>query len=95
MQVRFAASLRAPDDELRDTLLSMNNRWPVAEVLSAAQHLGVLSGGYGAEDHQPGWKAGYPRVAGKTLGLVRNRWSWACCVLRWWLGSRSTFRRFE
>ncbi|NUS72812.1 MAG: 23S rRNA (adenine(2503)-C(2))-methyltransferase RlmN [Corynebacteriales bacterium] len=34
--VRLALSLHAPDDELRDTLVPINNRWPVAEVLDAA-----------------------------------------------------------
>jgi 23S rRNA (adenine2503-C2)-methyltransferase len=32
----LALSLHAPDDELRDTLVPVNNRWPVAEVLDAA-----------------------------------------------------------
>ena len=34
--VRLAVSLHAPDDELRDTLVPVNNRWPVREVLAAA-----------------------------------------------------------
>jgi len=29
-------SLHAPDDELRDTLVPVNNRWPIREVLAAA-----------------------------------------------------------
>ncbi|MUL42155.1 23S rRNA (adenine(2503)-C(2))-methyltransferase RlmN [Streptomonospora sp. PA3] len=36
MQVRLAISLHAPDDELRDELVPVNNRWKVAEVLDAA-----------------------------------------------------------
>ena len=32
----LALSLHAPDDELRDTLVPVNTRWPVAEVLQAA-----------------------------------------------------------
>ena len=32
----LAVSLHAPDDELRDELVPINNRWPVAEVLDAA-----------------------------------------------------------
>ncbi len=32
----LAVSLHAPDDELRDELVPLNNRWPVAEVLDAA-----------------------------------------------------------
>ncbi len=34
--VTLAVSLHAPDDELRDELVPVNNRWPVAEVLDAA-----------------------------------------------------------
>ena len=34
--VRLAVSLHAPDDELRDTLVPVNNRWPIREVLAAA-----------------------------------------------------------
>jgi len=37
MQVRLAVSLHTPDDELRDTLVPVNNRWNVAEVLDAAR----------------------------------------------------------
>ena len=36
LQVTLALSLHAPDDELRNTLVPVNTRWPVAEVLSAA-----------------------------------------------------------
>jgi len=36
LQVTLALSLHAPDDELRDTLVPVNTRWPVKEVLSAA-----------------------------------------------------------
>jgi 23S rRNA (adenine2503-C2)-methyltransferase len=36
LQVTLAVSLHAPDDELRDTLVPINNRWPVAEVIAAA-----------------------------------------------------------
>jgi 23S rRNA (adenine2503-C2)-methyltransferase len=38
LQVRLAVSLHTPDDELRDTLVPVNNRWPVDEVLRAARH---------------------------------------------------------
>lgn len=34
--VTLAVSLHAPDDDLRDTLVPVNTRWPVAEVLDAA-----------------------------------------------------------
>jgi 23S rRNA (adenine2503-C2)-methyltransferase len=36
LKVRLAVSLHAPDDELRDTLVPVNNRWNIAEVLEAA-----------------------------------------------------------
>ena len=36
LTVTLALSLHAPDDELRDELVPVNQRWPVAEVLDAA-----------------------------------------------------------
>ena len=36
LPVTLALSLHAPDDELRNTLVPVNTRWPVAEVLNAA-----------------------------------------------------------
>jgi 23S rRNA (adenine2503-C2)-methyltransferase len=36
LSVTLAVSLHAPDDDLRDTLVPVNRRWKVAEVLSAA-----------------------------------------------------------
>jgi 23S rRNA (adenine2503-C2)-methyltransferase len=36
LQVTLAVSLHAPDDELRDTLVPVNTRWKVGEVLDAA-----------------------------------------------------------
>ncbi|MFI1913104.1 23S rRNA (adenine(2503)-C(2))-methyltransferase RlmN [Nocardia sp. NPDC020380] len=44
MTVRLAVSLHTPDDELRDTLVPVNNRWPVAEVLDAARYYADKSG---------------------------------------------------
>jgi 23S rRNA (adenine2503-C2)-methyltransferase len=42
LQVTLAVSLHAPDDSLRNTLVPVNTRWPVREVLSAAwQYAGV------------------------------------------------------
>ena len=38
LAVTLAVSLHAPDDELRDTLVPINTRWKVAEVLDAAWH---------------------------------------------------------
>ncbi|AKK11349.1 23S rRNA (adenine(2503)-C(2))-methyltransferase RlmN [Corynebacterium uterequi] len=44
MSVTLAVSLHTPDDELRDTLVPVNNRWPVAEVLDAARYYAEKSG---------------------------------------------------
>jgi 23S rRNA (adenine2503-C2)-methyltransferase len=44
LQVRLAVSLHTPDDELRDTLVPVNNRWNVAEVLTAARHYADVTG---------------------------------------------------
>lgn len=38
LQVRLAVSLHTPDDKLRDTLVPVNDRWPVEEVLTAAAY---------------------------------------------------------
>jgi 23S rRNA (adenine2503-C2)-methyltransferase len=44
LQARLAVSLHTPDDELRDTLVPVNNRWKVAEVLAAARHYADVTG---------------------------------------------------
>ncbi|MGN6473482.1 MAG: 23S rRNA (adenine(2503)-C(2))-methyltransferase RlmN [Mycobacteriales bacterium] len=44
LQVTLAVSLHAPDDELRDTLVPINLRWKVAEVLDAAWRYAASSG---------------------------------------------------
>ena len=36
LQITLAVSLHTPDDELRDTLVPINSRWKVKEVLAAA-----------------------------------------------------------
>ena len=36
LQITLALSLHAPDDELRDTLVPVNTRWPIRDVLEAA-----------------------------------------------------------
>jgi 23S rRNA (adenine2503-C2)-methyltransferase len=41
---RLAVSLHAPDDELRDTLVPVNRRWKVAEVLDAAWDYAAATG---------------------------------------------------
>src|SRR6202042_3001183 len=37
-------SLHAPDDELRDTLVPVNNRWKVSEALDAARYYADVTG---------------------------------------------------
>jgi 23S rRNA (adenine2503-C2)-methyltransferase len=44
LPVTLAVSLHTPDDELRDTLVPVNNRWKVAEVLAAARHYADVTG---------------------------------------------------
>ena len=42
--VTLALSLHAPDDELRDTLVPVNSRWKVSEVLDAAKYYAAATG---------------------------------------------------
>ena len=42
--VTLALSLHTPDDELRDTLVPVNNRWKVSEVLDAARYYAEMTG---------------------------------------------------
>ena len=44
LQVTLAVSLHAPDDELRDTLVPVNTRWKVREVLEAADAYAARTG---------------------------------------------------
>ncbi|MDT7568167.1 MAG: rRNA (adenine2503-C2)-methyltransferase [Pseudonocardiales bacterium] len=44
LPVTLAVSLHTPDDELRDTLVPVNNRWKVAEVLAAARRYADATG---------------------------------------------------
>ncbi|MCU4750141.1 23S rRNA (adenine(2503)-C(2))-methyltransferase RlmN [Streptomyces sp. JH002] len=44
LSCRLAVSLHAPDDELRDTLVPVNTRWKVREVLDAAWEYAERSG---------------------------------------------------
>jgi 23S rRNA (adenine2503-C2)-methyltransferase len=44
MPVTLAVSLHAPDDELRDTLVPINTRWKVGEVLDEARHYFEVTG---------------------------------------------------
>jgi 23S rRNA (adenine2503-C2)-methyltransferase len=72
--VTLAVSLHAPDDELRDTLVPVNTRWKVSEVLAAADNYSATTGRrYSIEYalirdiNDQGWRA-------DRLGrLLRNR----------------------
>ena len=44
LSLTLAVSLHAPDDELRDTLVPVNRRWQVAEVLDAAWDYAAVTG---------------------------------------------------
>ncbi|MEO7125256.1 MAG: 23S rRNA (adenine(2503)-C(2))-methyltransferase RlmN [Nakamurella sp.] len=44
LHVRLAVSLHTPDDELRDTLVPVNSRWKVADVLAAARRYAETTG---------------------------------------------------
>jgi 23S rRNA (adenine2503-C2)-methyltransferase len=44
LPVTLAVSLHAPDDALRDTLVPVNTRWNVAEVLDAARRYASVTG---------------------------------------------------
>ncbi len=44
LPVTLAISLHAPDDELRNTMIPINRRYPLAEVLDAAAELGASRG---------------------------------------------------
>jgi 23S rRNA (adenine2503-C2)-methyltransferase len=44
LPVTLAVSLHTPDDELRDTLVPVNNRWNVGEVLDAARRYAQVTG---------------------------------------------------
>jgi 23S rRNA (adenine2503-C2)-methyltransferase len=44
LQVGLAVSLHAPNDELRSQLMPINRRWPIIEVLAAADHYAGVTG---------------------------------------------------
>src|SRR5260370_6117424 len=52
--VTLALSLHAPDDELRDTLVPVNNRWKVSEALDAATYYAEQTGRRGSVAHALG-----------------------------------------
>lgn len=44
LAVTLAISLHCPDDDLRNTLVPANNRWPLADVIDAAQYYADRTG---------------------------------------------------
>jgi 23S rRNA (adenine2503-C2)-methyltransferase len=44
LQVGLAVSLHAPQDDLRSSLMPINRRWPIAEVVKAADHYAQVTG---------------------------------------------------
>ena len=44
LPVTLAVSLHAPDDELRETLVPLNRRYPIAAVLDAAREYAAIKG---------------------------------------------------
>ena len=44
-QVNLAISLHAATDELRDELVPINRKWPVAEVVAAGRRFAARTGG--------------------------------------------------
>jgi 23S rRNA (adenine2503-C2)-methyltransferase len=44
LQVTLAVSLHTPDDELRDSLVPVNSRWSIDEVLAAARYYADVTG---------------------------------------------------
>jgi 23S rRNA (adenine2503-C2)-methyltransferase len=70
---RLAVSLHAPDDELRNTLVPVNRRWPVADVLDAAWAYAAATGRRVSIEYalirdvnDQAWRAG--RLAGLLAG---------------------------
>jgi len=43
-QVNLAISLHAPDDALRDELVPINRKWPIASVIAAGQRFSAQTG---------------------------------------------------
>jgi 23S rRNA (adenine2503-C2)-methyltransferase len=44
LQIGLAVSLHAPNDDLRSRLMPVNRRWPIAEVVSAADNYAARTG---------------------------------------------------
>jgi 23S rRNA (adenine2503-C2)-methyltransferase len=44
LQIGLAISLHAPNDDLRSSLMPVNRRWPIAEILEAAEYYVKLTG---------------------------------------------------
>jgi 23S rRNA (adenine2503-C2)-methyltransferase len=44
LQIGLAVSLHAPNDELRSSLMPINKRWPIPDVVAAADHYAEVTG---------------------------------------------------
>jgi 23S rRNA (adenine2503-C2)-methyltransferase len=88
LPVTLALSLHAPDDELRDELVPVNTRFPVAEAIEAAWHYAEVTGRRVSIEYammrginDQAWRAdllaGLLRARGVRPGDRRGRWSWA------------------
>jgi 23S rRNA (adenine2503-C2)-methyltransferase len=74
LQVTLAVSLHAPDDELRDTLVPVNTRWKVAEVLGAAWRYAEATGRRVSIEYALIRDINdQPRRARQLAGLLRGR----------------------
>ena len=65
LPVTLAVSLHTPDDELRDTLVPVNNRWKVDEVLAAARRYAQATGPPGVDRVRADPRRQRPAVAGR------------------------------
>jgi 23S rRNA (adenine2503-C2)-methyltransferase len=74
LSVTLAVSLHAPDDGLRDELVPVNRRWPVAEVLTAAwEYVGATGRRVSIEYAMIGAVNDQPWRARKLAGLLAGR----------------------
>ena len=71
--VTLALSLHAPDDELRDTLVPVNNRWKVSEALDAARYYADVDRPAGVDRVRVDPRHQRPAVAGRPFGQAAAR----------------------
>jgi 23S rRNA (adenine2503-C2)-methyltransferase len=74
LSVTLAVSLHAPDDGLRNELVPVNRRWPVAEVLAAAwEYAGATGRRVSIEYAMIGGVNDQPWRAGKLASLLAGK----------------------